>query len=308
MNHIFFVILVATSVQGDVINIDYLKARIPLGDWLSLEHIQTVEECVLDCGELCNEMFDTHQSCNAIIFDESNNVCSRFLYVPQPPSELKGTGLRVAWASSLYSSTYREQKAIDGDLVNGFFHSREAPPEKFPWLAIDLVWPEKVTKVVIIKRKNAEERTHDIEIRVGNDKPFQYRTSGDTLYTSNAVCGLYKGPGDNETESSVTCSTPLTGRYVTLQRIVVSSTTSINFQEVVIESSPAEDKTGGEMIEILLREDPTPGVCTSSHPYATNRGKICCSKRSSYSFWNACYGQRTPCFVPPCLNYEFKKP
>ena len=276
-----------------------------------------MEECSLDCGELCNHVFETDQSCNAYIFDESNNVCTRALYEAEPSLELKGTGLRVAWSSN--SGT--EMSAIDGN-ENTLFQTGTS--ETLPWLAIDLVWPEQVKKVEIIKTPKKEKLTHDIEVRVGNEKPFKDGFKGKTKYTTNSVCGVFKGPGRRGIESSVTCSTPLTGRYVTLQKIVPSTYTytvyttdgsprnktknnPLNFMEVVIDSSPVE--TGGGKFEILLRQEPYPGQCTSEHPYAISLGESCCSVGSSASYWSSsCKGKKLACFKPPCLNFQYMKP
>ena len=286
-------------------NIDYWTSRIPLDYWLSLKHVTTVEESTLDCGEGCNQMFDTDHSCNAFIFDESTNICTRALYTIEPPLELRGTGLRVAWASSIYGSPYNEEKLMDRILEN-FFHSAEML-EQFPWIAIDLVWPEVVTKVEMIKRDTYEFRTHDIEVRVGPEKPFERRTNKDTLYKDNPVCGVYKGPGKPGTESSVTCSEPLTGRYITLQKIVPQPLgESINLGEIIIESSPMMvSGNQGNTIEILLREHPITGECPSDHPHAYDYGYRCCSLVSSY-YSSGCRGQALECFGTPCLNYQYR--
>ena len=297
-------------IRGDI-NIDYWPTKIPLSDWLAAPHVQTVEDCPIDCGEGCNKMFDKDLSCNAIIFDESNNVCTRAFYSPGPPFDQRGTGLRVAWASSLYSPGYNEKKAIDGNHANGFFHSAAKSGERFPWLAIDLVWPEKVTKVKMISRKEYESRTSDIEVRVGFEKPFEKRTNGDTLFKANSVCGVFKGPAIPDIASSVPCSTPLLGRYITVQKIVevVPTLTDLNLVEVIIDSSPTVGPENEiEMIEILLRENPAPGECPSDNPYAYNYGYGCCSKGTGSSFYEeTCSGEAAPCFGTPCLHYQYRQ-
>ena len=308
---IFPVLFCALSpVVGDV-HIDYLVARVPLAEWLDLNHVQTVEECAIDCGEACNNMFDRDHSCNAIIFDESNDVCTRAFYGQPSGTGIKKTGLRLAWASTVFSNNprFNEEKAIDGDSKT-YFHSKHAVNEKYPWLAIDLVWPEKVTKVKMISARYTltavEERTHDIEVRVGNDKPFKknIKGKGDTLCRANPVCGVFKGPAEPEEEFSVTCSAPLIGRYVTLQKNVQQKAGSaINFSEVIIESSPDDTK-----IEILLRQEPYPGQCPEDHPYSYNYGQGCCSKgKGSSSFYDkTCLGTTGSCFGASCLPYQYK--
>ena len=156
-----------------------------------------------------------------------------------------------------------------------------------------------------------EERTQDIEVRVGNDKPFKKnpRGKGDTLYSVNPVCGVFKGPAEPEKEFSVTCSAPLIGRYVTLQKNVQQKAGSaINFSEVIIESSPEDSEDTKEKIEILLRQEPYPGQCPEDHPYSYNYGQGCCSKgKGSSSFYDkTCFGTAGSCFGSSCLPYQYK--
>ena len=128
--------------------------------------------------------------------------------------------------------------------------------------------------------------------------------------------------------SSVPCTAPLTGRYVTLQKIVkpdIPDKRPINWGEVIIESSPVSS-TGGEKIEILLREptsdSPASGQCPSNYPYAFNFGAECCSvgfedntdplwiEKWSFGLLNygsdTCGGKSIDCGSPPCLNYKFQ--
>ena len=200
-----------------------------------------------------------------------------------------------------------------------------------PWVAIDLLTEHRVTKVDLVERKRFKDgalRTKDIEIRVGNDKPYKHGTSESTLYKNNKVCGLFEGPGEAEGISSVPCTAPLIGRYVTIQKIVPEDSLRhrpINFAEVIIESSPVST-TGGNKIEILLREptedSPAPGQCTSDYPFAFKHGDKCCSTgyednsdpdwvdKWSYGFLNygsdTCGGKTIDCGAPPCLNHEFQ--
>merc|ERR1712098_623682 len=95
------------------------------------------------------------------------------------------SGLRVAWASSIQ----------DGN--------------RYPWLAIDLIRPHSVKKVEIVNRKGYEKRTKDIEARVGDKKPFERHTNGDTLYTFNTVCGVFAGPANTGDNSEIECSPPI---------------------------------------------------------------------------------------------------
>ena len=56
----------------------------------------------------------------------------------------------------------------------------------------------------------------DIEVRVGYEKPFTPGTKG-VVYTTNTVCGTFTGPGNAKVQSTIECSEPIEGRYVTLQ-------------------------------------------------------------------------------------------
>ena len=189
-------------VQGIRI-IDYVSERIPLGDWIGMKLNQSVERSALECSIGCNNLFDLDMSCNAIIFDASNNVCTRAWFITGPTDD---TGLRVAWASSVYSpleAWFAIDRNVRGSATDeNIFHSAENG-EKFPWLAVDLITAHKVTEVTMLGRKDYEHRTVDIEIRVGHEKPFDKDTNGDTLYTTNTVCGMFEGPGLSGKTSTV---------------------------------------------------------------------------------------------------------
>ena len=126
------------------------------------------------------------------------------------------------------------------------------------------------------------QRTQNIEIRVGHSKPVG--TNGNDLFTTNSICGLFVGPPESlGSTSSVTCSAPLVGRYVTLQRIDNPEKEPINWVEVQIDSTPG-GKT--EEIEFIFRTSPEDGVtgqeegvtgqCTSRYKYAFGNGEKCC--------------------------------
>ena len=293
------------SVSGLLSGIDYAVQEIPLSAWLSLSHVQTVERGVLQCAKSCNDMFEKDQSCNAVIFDESNDVCTRALYAPKPAEP---TGLRTAWASIVNGNSWKECNAIDGNPETIF--STKFGRQDFPWLAIDLIWTEEVTKVEMTNWDRNEALTKDIEVRVGFEKPFEkIGAIRDTLYTSNNVCGVFHGPGEKNSIASIPCTTPLLGRYVTLQKVVKEERSGFNWVEVKIETSPYSC----EKIEILLRSDPihtTPDQCPKDYPYAFYYGHFCCdvvdqvSPSSTY-----CSGdcdQRTRCSAPPCSNYQYQ--
>ena len=159
---------VCICVQG-LRNIDYLSERIPLVDWIGTKLNQSVERSALECAIVCNNLFDLDMSCNAIIFDASNNVCTRAWFITGPTED---TGLRVAWASSVHTSMsawFAIDRNTRGSATDeNIFHLAENG-EKFPWLAVDLITAHKVTEVTLLGRKDYEHRTVDIEIRVGHE-------------------------------------------------------------------------------------------------------------------------------------------
>ena len=154
-----------------------------------------------------------------------------------------------------------------------------------PWFSIDLIVPLEITGIEIVERKDKwAHLTNNIEVRVGDTKPFDAMTNGNTLYSSNTVCGVFIGPGQVGDISVVTCSQPLTGRYVTLQRISMDDM-FINWSEVLIKSKSMESK----ITEILKMDadknpvakcPPTTGLseCPSTHPYSYKQGNSCCKE------------------------------
>ena len=54
------------------------------------------------------------------------------------------------------------------------------------------------------------ERTTDINIRVGMKSPPAEGTGGDAEITDNQLCGIFPGPGQLGTTSTVTCD----GEYI----------------------------------------------------------------------------------------------
>ena len=100
------------------------------------------------------------------------------------------------------------------------------------------------------------DNTKDVNVRVGMKSPPAEGTGGDAEITDNQLCGIFLGPGQLGTTSTVTCdgeylwqeghtfdiqvhipttSEPIFGRFVTLQ--IVSSAVSdyyLNWREVII--------------------------------------------------------------------------
>ena len=316
------------NIDGSDYHIDYSIAKVPIAEWLEVALTPTVEECVIDCAEGCNKMYEIDMSCNAVIYDESNNLCTRAAYVA-PPSE--GTGLRIAWASSAHLAAWF---AIDRYLYGSRAKSNIwlGSRAEHPWYAVDLILTQKVWKVEMVQRPHdCASKMRNIEIRVGHDRPFPRNTNGDKLYKSNTICGFFGGPAVKNTTATVECSTPILGRYVTLQQTITyeceTDIAGVSWSEILILSEPAE--YSGPSIEILLREstedDPHPGTCPKSHPYAYNGGAGCCEMGmediSSGNDWvtkgshgllhydsTTCGKTTVPCpGKDSCYNYQFQR-
>ena len=294
--------LIYIHVYGNVL---YEEKQVPQAKWLEAAHTKTVARSALECAIRCNKMFDLDKSCNSIIFNESSNTCTTAWYIRVPKVE---SGLRVAWSSSVQNNIRDPWFAIDRQTGDNFFSNHDFK-DKYPWLAIDLLRPEIVRRVEIVNREGFEERTRDIEVRVGDEKPFTTDTRGNTLYTSNSVCGEYIGPATSGSDSVIECAASIAGRYVTLQRIQTSDQPAINFVEVIIESEPAAMET----IRILERASPNEsndGQCPKEYPFSYQGGGRCCQnsledptgiKKFGNGFLNfdskACYGKSEQCKV-----------
>ena len=233
-------------------------------------------------------------------------------YLRMPSDE---PGLRVAWASSVLRDFF-PWYAIDKKMGDAFFSSKDNADD-FPWLAIDLVRPEKVGKVEIKSRSTYERRTIDIEVRVGYEKPFDRDTNGDTVYTSNTVCGFNAGPANRESDFIIECSTAIEGRYITVQRIKTSTEPALNIVEVIFEAEPL-DATVIETIKVLERPSHN-GQCGKEYPFAFEGGFRCCETgfddltgldgvwRNGFLNFDSkrCKGVSQPCPLG-CMNYQYQ--
>ena len=119
--------------------------------------------------------------------------------------------LCTAWASSAASSA---SFAVDKIPYFSSFLSGTSNGDQYPWLAIDFYTPASVSGVKIVEA--VSDLSFDIEVRVGYEKPFTPGTKG-VVYTTNTVCGTFTGPGNAKVQSTIECSEPIEGRYVTLQ-------------------------------------------------------------------------------------------
>ena len=109
----------------------------------------------------------------------------------------------TAWASSAASSA---SFAVDKIPYFSSFLSGTSNGDQYT--------PASVSGVKIVEA--VSDLSFDIEVRVGYEKPFTPGTKG-VVYTTNTVCGTFTGPGNSKVQSTIECSEPIEGRYVTLQ-------------------------------------------------------------------------------------------
>ena len=302
-------------------NVLFEGKDVPKAEWLVSVNRNIVVRSPVECAIRCNKMYEANMSCNSITFDNSDNICTLGWYQKSPSRE---PGLRVAWASSVRGDNF-PWYAIDKKIGDAFFSTVDWADD-YPWLAIDLVRPEKVNKVEIKSRsrKKYKRRTHDIEVRAGLEKPFARDTNGDTLYTINTVCGFNAGPANDEADFIIECSTPIDGRYVTVQRIKTSEQPALNIVEVLLETEPL-DATVVETVKVLERpshnvERPSHnGQCRKEYPFAYEGGSRCCNTgfddpndldgvwRNGFLNFDSkgCNGNSQPCPLG-CMNYQYQ--
>ena len=120
--------------------------------------------------------------------------------------------------SSVFSAVFVATKAIDGNPKDGTgqtLYSTDCAGSKFsfnPWLQVDLQKEYLVSRVRVIL---IEDRGENVYVRVGNS----LTNNGN----DNHNCG--KAPYDSSNSyfaiwRDVSCSPPVWGRYINLQRIV----------------------------------------------------------------------------------------
>ena len=226
------------------------------------------------------------------------------------------SGLKIAWASSVHNDMiYPPWNSIDGEFSETIFHTGS---DVYPWYAIDIIVEREVTGIKIFERPGGAYRTANIEVRVGNTKPFSEGTNRDVLYTINSVCGLFEGPGVDNDVSSIPCNQPLVGRFVTLQRIkeIDERNSPLNWREIVIEMEPLSSGIKDAEMKVLVDSTSAAATgppdfgyleCPKEAPYAMKRGAQCCSSGLNglapinFDSMN-CDERMISCETPPCIN------
>ena len=171
---------------------------------------ESITECAVSCNLLASE------GCNGIKYDKKTGVCTRGSV---SASIEEHSGLKVAWASSSQvSASFAIDGVTEASYANKNIFQTLENKEKFPWLAIDMIAAKEVHEVSMVNRNDCcAERTVDIEVRVGNIRPFEANTEGDSLIQTGAVCGIFNGPALVGSVSQVKCTSTLVGRYISLQ-------------------------------------------------------------------------------------------
>ena len=278
-----------------------------LQEWIASSKINLRERSAVECGLKCQR----NSTCTAIVYDDASNSCTLIQRLK------RSHGLKIAWSSSVLANKRHPSFAVDGNAWTGCFITKNNG-DKYPWIAIDLLTEEKVTGVMLMERNNVyANRTKNIEVRVGNEKPFERNTNGNSVYTINKVCGLIDGPGIASGTTTLNCQIPIYGRYVTLQRME-GRATIINWMEVVVETETQTSTMMDMDISILtyiqrlafLKPKCDNAVdysqCPMDFPYAVRRGELCCSSAvSSVNFdsEDCTNGESNDCQNKPCVNF-----
>ena len=122
--------------------------------------------------------------------------------------------------SSVFDSTYVATKAIDGnpkDVVGQTLDGRDCAATKDsvnPWLRVDLLKQYLVSRVRAIL---LEDRGENVYVHVGNNLAKNgnnnYNCGKAPYNSSNYLTAIWR---------DVSCSPPVWGRYISLQRIVTN--------------------------------------------------------------------------------------
>ena len=124
----------------------------------------------------------------------------------------KFNGKMTATASSVYRNygTRKASNAVDGKTSTYFTSGG-----KMDWLQLDLGEEQTVAGIEATKRAAYPTHLVNLEVRVGN--AAAKRPGNTKLLTINAVCGTVPSAKTTQKTAKVTCASPLSGRYITIQ-------------------------------------------------------------------------------------------
>ena len=164
-------------------NTEFQATTVSESDWEVSAKSEVPALAMLECGMRCVKK----ESCTAILYSLDRAICTMAELATH-----RG-GLRVAWASSVYSTDKKVLSAwyaIDnnkkGTIAMGNIFRTEDNEDAHPWLAVDLLLPQNINQVIIVERMDKfAARTNNIEVRIGNEKPPDAGTSGMEVITKN---------------------------------------------------------------------------------------------------------------------------
>ena len=125
---------------------------------------------------------------------------------------------------------YAATNLADGK-TSTFYASSDTITEH-PWVQLELIDTESVKGIVITNRRDCcGERLTKVEIRVGDNQVTKENER--TAILKYDLCGEYQGPAQDGEVVNIRCSTPLTGRYVTIQ-VTANEIQHMNIAEVML--------------------------------------------------------------------------
>ena len=115
---------------------------------------------------------------------------------------------------------------VIGDHDTAFFTNNQ----NFNWIQIDFgSTVENIDRILVVKRANrvtpspadVADRFKSIDVRIGDDPVPAGTARTDLASVGNALCLSFAGDND-ATAETLECSSPLSGRYMTLQNTVAT--------------------------------------------------------------------------------------
>ena len=166
------------------------------------------------------------------------NIALCIAYLPFIDNNTSGTDwlLSIKKATALSEHDNHPPANLFDGKASTFYHSSD-DSTIHPWIQLELTDIQAVKQIKLTNRndhlckiQNCATGLSKVEVRVGNNQVTKQNANA---ITSNAICGIYHGPGKIGEVGIVMCPTPLNGRYVTIQ-VTDSGIQKISLAEVVI--------------------------------------------------------------------------
>ena len=119
---------------------------------------------------------------------------------------------KQTWQSSTHADYTTSDKAVDGNRKNNMTKHKSCActkKDRPSWWKVDLVQPSRVVSVKITNRLSAPSRLGGFTIRVGDSGRW---------HLFNAVC-IYNAKHITGDTKEFKCTTPTTGRYLTIELV-----------------------------------------------------------------------------------------